>query len=105
MFHFLDTTNVVLSSLILFALMMEAMYSSETYVLTRAIWLYIEDDGIHHNRRRESLKSYIHSCVYMYICKRHAVAQLVVSLRYKLEGHGFEGRCILFIFPVFIHIY
>lgn len=27
------------------------------------------------------------------------------SLRYKLEGHGFEGRCILFIFPVFIHIY
>jgi arginine/lysine/ornithine decarboxylase len=45
--HLLVTANVVPSSLILFTLMMEAMRSSETSVLTRAKRRYIPEDCIH----------------------------------------------------------
>jgi hypothetical protein len=50
---------VVPSSLILFALMMEALRSLESFVLTRAIRRNIQEDGILHSHRRENLKSYI----------------------------------------------
>jgi hypothetical protein len=42
----LAVNNVVPCSLIIFILMMEATYSSETSVLTRATWRHIAEDDI-----------------------------------------------------------
>jgi hypothetical protein len=40
-------------------MMMEALDSFETSVLTRARRRYVPEDGILHSHRRENLKSYI----------------------------------------------
>jgi hypothetical protein len=58
----LTTTNVVTSSQIFVALMMEAIRSSETSVLTRAKGRHIPEDDILHSHCRENLKSYISTC-------------------------------------------
>jgi hypothetical protein len=55
----LVTANVVLISPILVTLIMEAIGSSETSVLTRATQRNISEDYIGHSHRREYLKSYI----------------------------------------------
>jgi hypothetical protein len=52
----LVTANVFPSSRILFTLIMEAILSSETSVLTRSTRRYILEDGILHSHRRENLK-------------------------------------------------
>jgi hypothetical protein len=52
-------TADVPSSPILVTLMMEAILSSETSVLTRAIRRYIAEYGILHSHRRGNLKPYM----------------------------------------------
>jgi hypothetical protein len=53
------TADVVPSSLNLFALMMEAIRSSVTSVLTRATRHFFKENGILHSHSRGNLKSYI----------------------------------------------
>jgi hypothetical protein len=58
-FRLLVTGNVVPSTLILVTLMMEAILSSDTSVLTKATQRHIPDDGILHSHLSENLKYYI----------------------------------------------
>jgi hypothetical protein len=65
----LVTADVFLNTLILVALMMEAIHSYETSVLTTVTLHHIQEDGALHSHRRESLKSYI--CIYSASNREH----------------------------------
>jgi hypothetical protein len=56
-------SNVFPSSLVVFILMMQAISSSETFVLTRATWRQIPEDGILPSHCCENLKPYNYSLV------------------------------------------
>jgi hypothetical protein len=59
MHQLLVTANIVPSSLILVDLMVEAIHSFESSVLTRATWHNIPEDTILHSHCRENLESYV----------------------------------------------
>jgi hypothetical protein len=58
----LVTANVIPILLVLSTLMIEAIRSSETSVLTRHKRHHIKEDGILHSHRRENLKSCLLPC-------------------------------------------
>jgi hypothetical protein len=93
----LVTANVAPTSPIIIALKMEALRSSKRLVITKATRRNILEDGIHHSRRCENLKSYLHSTivlpVVLYGCETWS---LTVRKEHKLRV--FENRVLRRIF-------
>jgi hypothetical protein len=69
-------TADVPSSPILVTLMMEALSSSETSVLTKETWHNITEDAILHSHRCENLKSYISSVTFQMLNLFHTSVSL-----------------------------
>jgi hypothetical protein len=65
-------------------MVMKALISSETSVLTRATQRNIPVDAILHSHRRENLKSYLLPFVYLRISRDKAVG--------VAKGYGMDGK-------------
>jgi hypothetical protein len=85
-FPLLVTANVFPNSPIPLTLMMEAVRSTETSVLTRATRPHIPEDGILLSHRRENLKSYIALTGWVLEWRRN-----VLPVRYELGFYIPEG--------------
>jgi hypothetical protein len=97
------TANVVPSSPILVTLMMEALSSSKTSVLTRATWHNILEDGILHSLSHENLKSYteneIKSIIHSLKAKNSADYDGITSKTLKACASLISHPLILSVFP------
>jgi hypothetical protein len=67
----LVTANVVPSSPILVILMIDALRSSDTLVLTKATWRNITEDGILHSHHRDNLKTYLELTGWSLVLRRN----------------------------------
>jgi hypothetical protein len=77
--------TIVPSSLILVTMMMEALRSSETSILTRTTWHNIPEDSILHSHLCENLKSYM-----IFYCSMvaHRTAQKKLLFSNLLHSNG-----------------
>jgi hypothetical protein len=75
----LVTANFVRRSPIFVTLMVQALRSSETLVITRAIRRYIPENGILRSHRRENFKSYRYKTVYF--CEINQFRELFEATR------------------------
>jgi hypothetical protein len=67
---------------------MEALRSSETWVLTRATRLNIPEDGILHRHRRENLKSYIALTGWALYWRRNVSCEVRSGFLYPRRRHS-----------------
>jgi hypothetical protein len=87
MLQLLVTDNIVPSVLILVNIMMEAIESSETSVLTTATWCNILEESILHSHSHENIKSYIASTGWV-LQRRHNVSPVKYEMGFYIPKDG-----------------
>jgi hypothetical protein len=75
---------VVPSSLIIFTLIIDAIHSSETYVITRATRRHIQEDSSPHSHRREKTEILQYGNTLVIGLQMH-----IYALTHRLQKHKF----------------